>query len=338
MEYFLNDYSNFGDKSILEKMAELSGEINEGYSEGKYSKKVSDMISSICKADANVFFLSGGTQTNAIVIASQLKRFEAVIAATTGHINVHEAGSVENLGHKIVTVPSYEGKIKPEDIQNAVILHEDMHMVCPKMAYITQPTELGTMYSKSELAAIKKVCEKNNLLLFIDGARLAVALAKDKKITLKDYFDLTDMFYFGGTKCGLPLGEMLIIKNKDHAKDFRYFMKQYGALLAKGEFIAAMFKELLENDKYLTLASNSIKKSEVLVEFLKSKKIKFKYTPQTNQLFPILSNKQVQKLAKEVKFCIWESDGKNNTVIRLVTSFSTTDSEISNFINIFNKI
>lgn len=250
---------------------------------------------------------------------------------------MHEAGSVENLGHKVISVKSTEGKINAEDIQTVVNLHEDSHMVCPKMVYISQPTELGTLYTKSEILAIKKVCEKNNLLLFLDGARLAVALAKDKKITLKDYYNLTDMFYFGGTKCGLPLGEMLIIKNDNNAKDFKYYMKQYGALLAKGEFVSFLFNKLFENEKYLKFAENSIVQAKKLTDFLVSKKVKFQYKPETNQIFPILDNKLIEKLSKEIKFCKWETYDKKSSVIRLVTSFATTDSTISKFIEVFNN-
>ncbi len=339
MEYLLNDYTVFGDKDILTQVSNISNEINDGYYEGQYTKQINDVIKNLCNnKNINTFFLTAGTQTNALVLSALLKPYEAIISADTAHINFLEAGSIENLGHKIVALQSNNGKINANDIKICVDVHNDKHKVCPKVVYISQPTEVGTMYTENELLELRKVCDENNLQLYLDGARLCVALAKNKNLTLEKYANLIDTFYFGGTKNGLPLGEMVITKNTDFAKDFKFYMKQNGALLAKGEFISFMFLKLLENNKYETLANKSLKQASKLQTFLEDKKVKFKYPPETNQIFIVLKNDVVEKLSKSFKFTIWEKCNNNETVIRLVTSFATSDETINKFFEEFNNL
>lgn len=338
MEYLLNDYTVFGDSEILTQVSNKANEINDAYYEGKYTKEVNTLIRRICNNnELSTFFLTAGTQTNALCLSALLKPYEAIISADTAHINTLEAGSVENLGHKIIQLPSKEGKINVEDIKSCIKINNDKHRVKPKVVYISQPTELGTMYTESELKSLREVCNENNLLLFLDGARLCVALAKDENINLEKYSKYTDIFYFGGTKNGLPLGEMVISRNKEFSTDFRFYMKQNGALLAKGEFVSFMFLKLLENNKYLTLAKHSLVMAKKLQDYLESKNIKFSYTPQTNQLFIILNNNLITELSKNFKFTIWEEYNENETVIRLVTSFATKSETIENFIKELEK-
>lgn len=339
MEYLLNDYSVFGDKEILSSVANISDETIDGYYEGKYTKELNMIVNQLCNSnDINTFILTTGTQTNTLVLSSLLKPYEAIISATTAHINTLEAGSIENLGHKILSFPSDDGKLKVSDIEKCLATNNDKHRVRPKVVYISQPTEVGTMYSENELTSLRKICDENNLLLYLDGARLSVALVKDENLTLEKYSNLTDIFYFGGTKNGIPLGEMVITKNNEFAKDFKFFMKQNGSLLAKGEFVSFLFLKLLENNKYKNLANKSLTQANKLIEFLKNQNANFKYSPQTNQLFITLNKDEVEKLSETFKFTIWEKCDNNKIVIRLVTSFSTKDSTIENFKTAFNNL
>ncbi|HBQ43472.1 MAG TPA: threonine aldolase, partial [Lactobacillus acetotolerans] len=237
MYSFRNDYSEIAHKNILDALSKYASEQNVGYGLDSHSSNARKLIRKQIDRDidVDVRFLIGGTSCNKIVISHVLRPFEAVIAATTGHINVHEAGAIEASGHKVITVPSHNGKLLPADITKVVHEHVDEHMVVPKMVYISNATETGSIYTKAELTAISKVCHVHNLILYVDGARLGAALtAIGNDLTINDIAQLTDLFYIGGTKNGTLFGEALVIVNDDLKNNFRHSIKQNGGMLAKG--------------------------------------------------------------------------------------------------------
>ena len=334
MKYsFRNDYNQVGHPRIIETLLKNASVINVGYGEDTVTKEVEDLVKTKVEGDASIYLMVGGTHANKTVISKILRPYEAVISCESGHINVHETGAVEQTGHKILTVNKANGKLSKDDIDEVMRIHNEVHRVLPRLVYISDSTEIGTVYTKQELVELYTACKKYGLYLFLDGARLPIALtAKSNDLTLKDIYDYTDVFYLSGTKNGMPLGEMVVIKDQTINENFKYHIKNQGAMVSKSFTLAYMFKEYLKDDFYLELASNANKQAEYLRnEFIKLN-VNIKYLNDTNQIFIELDPKIVEALSKEYDFEVWESNS-NSTVIRLVTCFSTTLDGCNLFIN-----
>jgi threonine aldolase len=284
--------------------------------------------------DATIYFVSGGTQTNMLVIAALLQVHEAVISAKTGHIFAHETGAIEATGHRVITVGANDGKIKPADIEK--VLHDYSlrpHVVKPKLVYISNATEIGTIYHKSELERLSDVCKLRGLLLFLDGARLGHALtAENNDLTLKDIAKLTDMFYIGGTKNGALLGEAIVFNKPHLAPEFDYVLKQKGALLAKGRLLGIQFLELFKDDLYFDLAKHANKMAMKISDALKEKGYSFLTQSTTNQIFPILPKTLIDKLKQKYLFYEWAAVDETKVAIRLITSWATDETKVDELI------
>ncbi len=331
---FTNDYSEGAHPRILELLTKTCMEQNKGYGDDIHCNKARQYIKKhLGREDVDIHFLAGGTQTNLLVISAFLRPHQCVIAADSGHINVHETGAIEATGHKVVTAMGREGKLTPEAIIKVLEYHSDEHMVKPGMVYLSDSTELGTIYTKKELVAIRKLCIEKNLILFLDGARLGSALTcRENDMTLEDIAALTDVFYIGGTKNGALLGEALIICNKELKEDFRYLMKQRGAMLAKGFIIGIQFEALFEDHLYFELGSHANRMAEKIAASLTDLGFPF-YTPvSSNQLFPILPDKLIDQLSLEFEFLVQERRKDGTSVIRLVTSWATTEQSVERLI------
>lgn len=326
---FKNDYNIIAHNKILEAMIEYNKKTYVGYGLDELSEQAAKAITKYINKDVDVHFLVGGTSANKIVIAHALRPYEAVISVNTGHICVHETGAIEATGHKILTVEGVDGKITPCLIQQMVDIHVDEHMVLPKMVYITQATEIGTLYSKSELVDIYNTCKKNNLYLFLDGARLAVGLDKSD-ITLADLAQYTDVYYIGGTKNGALLGEAVVISNEDLKKNFRFSIKQNGGMYAKGYVTGIQFLELFKDGLYFELGHNSNVMADKLAAGLIDRGISLEYPNVTNQLFVRVNNELYDKLKEFVLFELW-ADKETEKVIRFVTNFNTNEEELQKF-------
>lgn len=340
MYSFMNDYSEGAHPRVLELLLSSNYEQNIGYGEDIHSERSKEYIRKLIKkTNADIHYIPGGTITNLIVISALLRPHQCVVSADTGHINVHETGAIEATGHKVVSVPTKEGKLTPQAIQTVLDYHSDEHMVQPKMVYISNSTELGTIYTKSELVAIADICMKNQLLLYLDGARIGTALmAKENDLTLEDIANLVDIFYIGGTKNGALLGEALVIC-KDYLKeDFRYLIKQRGALMAKGFVMGIQFEALFQDDLFFRLAGHANKMAERIARALKEKGYSFYVEPCTNQLFPILPYHTLEQLAKNFNFSIQEKINEDKTVIRLVTSWATSQDGVDSLIEFLSNI
>lgn len=337
MKYsFRNDYSEIGHPTILKKLLDKATVQNVGYGFDDVTKKLEKLVCNIVESKVHVVLASGGTQANLTIISKILAPYEAVISVDTGHINVHETGAVEGTGHKILTVPGENGKITSKSIREIVTLHEDCHMVLPRLVYFSNSTEIGTTYSKEELEDIYSTCKSLGLYVFIDGARISQALAASK-LTLKDIMDNSDVFYFGGTKNGLPYGEMIVIKNENIYENFYYHLKNRGAMLAKTYVVSLMFLELLKDDLYLKLAEHANQMSQKIKKDLIGIGVDICYPNLTNQLFIKLNKIEVNELANLYAFEIWEDFGEEQ-IIRLVTSWATPASVCAEFINDIKKM
>ena len=334
---FKNDYNKIAHKNILEAMLKYSNEPNIGYGLDIHSNNAKELIKKHLNNDnVDIHFVVGGTIANKIVIDSALRPYEAVISVNTGHICVHETGAIEHTGHKIITVNGKDGKILPEEIEYVVRTHTDEHMVYPKLVYITQSTEVGTLYTKEELINIYNTCKKYNLYLFLDGARLSVALDKSD-ITLSDLSKYTDVFYIGGTKIGAMLGEAIVINNDSLKPNFRYSIKQNGGMYSKGFVAGIQFEELFKDNLYFELGKNENYTAELLSKNLIKLGLKLEYECITNQIFVNVSNKLYEELKNIVLFELWE-DKIDSKVIRLVTSFDTTEKEVNEFIEVLKTL
>jgi threonine aldolase len=337
---FINDYSEGAHPRIFELMLQSNLEQNTGYGEDTHSDLAKQYIKKeIHRDDVDIHFIPGGTQTNLLVISSFLRPHQCVIAADTGHVNVHETGAIEATGHKVVTVPHQDGKLSPASIRKALESHSGEHMVQPKMVYLSNTTELGTIYTKAELIAIRELCIQENLLLFLDGARLASALTcSSNDLTMKDIADLVDVFYIGGTKNGALLGEALVICKQELREDFRYLIKQRGAMMAKGFVIGIQFEALFEKGLYYELGTHANRMAEKIARAFLDKGISF-YAPFcSNQIFPILSDEIVDKMAEKYGFQIQERVDEKHCAIRLVTSWASSQSNVDNMIEFIQEI
>ncbi|UXD67869.1 threonine aldolase family protein [Sphingobacterium faecium] len=335
MYNFKNDYSEGAHPNILTKLIETNLVQQLGYGEDEYGIEAKEVLKEKIKnPDATIHFLSCGTQTNLIVISFLLRVHEAVISAKTGHISANETGSIEATGHKVIAVETEDGKLRPSDIQNALKEYAlKPHVVKPRMVYISNSTEIGTIYTKSELEDLSSCCKTNNLLLYLDGARLGHALmAQNNDMILADIARLTDIFYIGGTKNGALLGEAVIFRTPELAFDFEYVLKQKGALLAKGRVLAIQFLELFKHDLYFDLAHHANMMALKIVDAVQSKGFSFLTNSMTNQIFPILPKDIIQKLSENYQFYIWKEIDDDHAAIRLITSWATDEKNVDAFI------
>jgi threonine aldolase len=323
------DYSEGAHPRILEKLAMTNYEQTEGYGEDNYCKEAIRLIKEKCdRQDIDVHFFVGGTQTNLTVISAALRPHQGVISAASGHINVHESGAIEATGHKVLTLSSSDGKLTDKQIQEAYdnhyndVTHE--HMVQPKLVYISNPTEIGSIYTKSELTAISETCRRNNLILYMDGARLGYALcAEGNDLDLPTISRLCDAFYIGGTKLGALFGEALVISNEALKPDFRYLIKQKGGLLAKGRLLGIQFIALFEDDLYFKMAKHANEMAELIKEACIKKGYPFLNLSTTNQQFPIIPDKVLEKLKENYGYSYWERVDEKHSAIRFCTSWAT---------------
>ncbi len=339
MYSFRNDYSEGAHPSILKAMSDENLNQKIGYGMDEICEQARSLIRKECNAEqADVHFLVGGTQANLTVIAAALRPYEAVIACESGHINVHETGSIEACGHKVCTAYAKDGKLTPVMIQKIVDFHADEHMVKPKMVYISNATELGTIYYKEELTALHKICKELDLYLFMDGARLGSALtAEGNDLTLADIAKLCDVFYIGGTKNGALFGEAVVINHEQIKKEFRYNIKQRGGMLAKGFLLGLQFKSLFENDLFYSLAKHANECAQRMVTVIKDTGFEFYADSPTNQLFPILPNSLADKISEKYAFQVHEKINDETSALRFVTSWACPDHIIDEFINDFKS-
>jgi threonine aldolase len=331
---FKNDYSEGAHEKILSALSCTNLNQEEGYGEDKYCREAIGLIrQKIKNPKADIHFVSGGTQANLIVISSILKPYESIIATATAHIAVHEAGAIESTGHKINTIETRSGKLNIKNIESVLNLHTDEHMVKPKAVFISNSTEIGSVYTKKELRDISKFCKKNKLYLYLDGARLGSALASEKNdLTICELAKLVDVFYIGGTKNGALLGEAIVIINDELKDNFRFYLKQNGALLAKGRILGVQFLELFKDNLFFDLAKDANRMASKLAKGIKKHRYKFLTEPVSNQIFPILPNLLIKKLSEQYEFYIWSKVDDNNSAIRLVTSWATTEESVDQFI------
>lgn len=332
------DYSEGAHPKVLEKLIQTNLEQTAGYGVDPYCQKAAGLIKEKCKRqDVDVHFLVGGTQTNTIVISAALRPHQGVISAYTGHINTHESGAIEAVGHKVLALPSTDGKLTACQIHTSYTEHiSDVnyeHTVQPKLVYISNPTEIGTIYSKEELFSISEICRKDGLLLYMDGARLGYALcAEDNDLDLPTITELCDAFYIGGTKIGALFGEALVICNNSLKKDFRYIIKQRGGMLAKGRLLGIQFLALFEEDLYFDMASHANKMAILIKEAFAKKGYSFLITSTTNQQFPIVPNTVLSKLKESFEYSFWQKIDDNHSAVRFCTSWATELSDVQKLI------
>ncbi|MFM9278572.1 threonine aldolase family protein [Paenibacillus jiagnxiensis] len=338
------DYTEGAHERILKRLLETNDEQTSGYGTDPHCELARTYIKKACDTEhADVHFLVGGTQTNTTVIASILRPHQGVIAATSGHIAVHETGAIEATGHKVLTLPSADGKIRAEQVKDLVEAHWNdathEHMVQPGMVYISQPTENGTIYSKSELEALSRLCRESGLPLFIDGARLGYALAaEDNDLSLADIARLCDVFYIGGTKIGAMMGEAVIIVNEALKKDFRYHIKQKGGLLAKGRMLGIQFETLFEDGLYFEISKHAVDMAVLLRDALTEQGISFQYHSTTNQQFPVLPDKLLEELKENYSFSFWEKADEMHSAVRFCTSWATKRENIEMLIEDIKRL
>lgn len=332
---FLDDYSEGCHPVILDALTNTNMVQQTAYGEDEYSDQAKVLLQEMLGiGNPAIYFVAGGTLANIIIISSCLKSHEAVIAAGSGHIVVRETGAIEATGHKIITVPSTDGKLTPDDIQSALDNNAHFpHMAKPRLVYLSNASELGTLYTKAELTALSNTCKKSGLLLFVDGARLGAALAADKNdLTLKDIAELTDVFWIGGTKAGALLGEAIVIGNEALAEDFSFHIKQRGALLAKGRLLGIQFLQLFKNDLFFDLTKHAHEMAKKLSSGIAGAGYRFAAATETNQIFPILPDSVIEHLNRKFDFYVWQKYDAENSIIRLVTSWATEEKQIDAFL------
>ncbi|MEG1502872.1 MAG: low specificity L-threonine aldolase [Enterococcus sp.] len=331
---FESDYLEGAHEKILQRMLETNEEKLTGYGHDKYSASAVDKIRQACLCpEAEIYFISGGTLTNALVIASMLKKYEGVLAAETAHIATHETGAIEYSGHKVLTLPQKQGKITADQIRDYLTTfwadanHE--FMVFPGMVYLSHPTEYGTLYTKDELKNISEVCRQYQIPLFLDGARLGYGLASpETDVTLPMIAEYCDVFYIGGTKVGAFLGEAIVFTKNNRPEYFLAHMKQQGALLAKGRLLGLQFDTLFTDQLYFEISQHAIAMAMRLKKGLQEKHYRFYLDSPTNQQFIVVQNEQLEILKKSVAFGFWEQFDESHSVIRFATSWATKESEI----------
>ena len=340
--HFETDYMAGTHQEILERLVETNFEETVGYGCDEYTEKAVELIKkAVGKDNARVYFLVGGTQTNSTVIDGLLSRHEGVLSAESGHINVHESGAIEACGHKVLTLPQYEGKVKAEDVEKYLsnFYADDtyLHMVAPGMLYISFPTEYGTIYSKKELQDIHSVCKKWDIPLYIDGARLGYGLAAEgNDVSLQDIANLCDVFYIGGTKLGALFGEAVVVCNDSLLKNFFPLIKQHGALLAKGRLLGLQFECLFSNNLYERVSRHAVDMAMKIKQAFIAKGYNPVVNSNTNQQFFLLPNDFMDKLSEDVGFELWGPRGEKETKVRFVTSWSTKEEDVDLLIKRLN--
>lgn len=329
-----SDYMEGCHPNILEKLAEINFEKNAGYGTDGYSKSAKEKILKACGLEnGDVYFISGGTQANMTIISSILKPYESVVAVESGHISTHEAGAIEATGHKVSTISGVDGKMEAKNLSKFLKDFNDdennEHTVFPKLVYISMPTEFGTIYSKRELEEIYNVCQKYNVYLMVDGARLGYGLVCDEcDMDISFLANSCDIFYIGGTKVGALFGEAIVMKEKDFIPHFKTMIKQRGALLAKGWLLGLQFDVLFSDNLYFKIAENAIDKAKKLKKIFIEKGYKLYINSPTNQIFVIIENEKIKKLRENVSFSFWEKYDGKSSIVRFVTSWATKDEEI----------
>lgn len=335
MIHFDSDYMAGAHPEILEALVRTNLEHTAGYGNDPYTEEAKSLIrKAVGVKDAQVFFLVGGTQTNATVIDGILARHEGVVATDSGHIAVHESGAIEASGHKVLTLPHHEGKLRAEEVERYI---EDFysdetypHMVAPGMVYISQPTEYGTIYSLAELEALGAVCRKHAIPLYIDGARLGYGLkAEGADFTLKDVARIADVFYIGGTKVGALFGEAVVVTNPKLLRNLFPLVKQHGALLAKGRLLGLQFGVLFRDGLYERIGEKAVKHAITIRESFRKAGYEVVIESPTNQQFLRLPNEVIDRLRQDMSFDYWGSRGEKESIVRFVTSWATTDEDIS---------
>lgn len=341
MIMFQNDYVEGAHPEVLKKLVETNMEQSVGYGEDPYCEEAREAIrKTIGREDSDVHFLVGGTQTNLTVIAAALRPHQGAVCAHTGHINVHETGSVEACGHKVISLPGLDGKITAEQVKENYENHwadgAHEHMVQPKLVYISHPTELGTLYTKQELADLRRVCDECGLYLFLDGARLAYGLAAEgTDVTIQDIAALTDAFYIGGTKVGALFGECVVINHDALKEDFRYLIKQKGGMLAKGRLLGLQFLAMFEKDLYMEMGRHADGLAMKLKKGLQEKGYQFYIDSISNQQFVIVEDTKLQELEKEFVFNHETRYDSSHTVIRICTSWATKEENVEKLLAAF---
>lgn len=339
MLHFDTDYMEGAHPALMQKLMETNLEQTPGYGSDEYSRKAKDLIREACgDPELDVHFLVGGTQTNSTVIDGILSHHEGVLAAETGHINVHESGAIESCGHKVLTLPSHAGKVEAGEVKawidNFYADETYEHMVAPGMLYISYPTEYGTIYSRKELEDIHEVCRNAGIPLFIDGARLGYGLASDAAdLTLEEFAQLCDVFYIGGTKVGALFGEC-VVAHKGILNHFFPLIKQHGALLAKGRLLGIQFGTLFTDRLYLQIARHAVKMAMILKEGFIAKGIKPFIDSPTNQQFFTLPNEVMDRLAEHATFEVWGTRGEKETNVRFVTSWATKEENVRKLVEL----
>ncbi|MBK5721246.1 threonine aldolase [Dysgonomonas sp. Marseille-P4677] len=329
---FANDYSEGCHPSILEALTQSNLIQQDGYGDDEYTRNATSIIRQLTQSDADVHLIAGGTLTNLVVLASILRPFESVVAAQTGHIFANETGAIEATGHKVEAATTSDGKLRPQDIVPFLNKARGHHVVRTRAVYISNSTELGTIYSKKELTDLHIFCKANNLILFMDGARLPMALAAPSNdLTIADIAALTDVFYIGGTKCGALLGEAVVITNPELKKDFKYHLKQRGALTAKGRTMGIQFDQLLRNNLIFDLANHANRMAAKLSAIFKSKGFPLLIESDTNQVFPILPNTLVKKMQEDYGCLIWNVIDEKHSAVRFITSWATPEEVVDRF-------
>ncbi|BBF41775.1 low-specificity L-threonine aldolase [Lachnospiraceae bacterium KM106-2] len=332
------DYSEGAHEKIMEQLLATNMEQTEGYGLDPHCENARKLIKKACNDDTlDVHFLVGGTQTNLIVIAAALRPHQGVLGAESAHVNVHETGAIESCGHKVLTLPSDDGKITADQVETYYNDHYSTdgreHIVQPKMVYISQPTELGTLYTKAELTAISEVCRKHNLILFVDGARLGYGLtAKGNDVTMEDLAALSDVFYIGGTKVGALFGEAVVIRSEALKEDFRYIIKQKGAMLAKGRLLGIQFETLFTDDLYTKISAHANEMADLLRDAFTKAGFDYLVPNTTNQLFPILPDRALAKLESKYSFAYQERVDATHSAVRFCTSWATKEEDVKTLI------
>lgn len=341
---FDSDYMAGAHPEVLEALVRTNMELTVGYGNDPYTLQAKELVrKAIGNDNAEVMFLVGGTQTNATAIDGILARHEGVLAAESGHIAVHESGAIEASGHKVLTLPHHDGKVKAEDVESFITeFYADetyQHMVAPGMLYISQPTEYGTIYSLDELKQLSEVCHTHEIPLYIDGARLGYALgSSEADFTLEDIARLADVFYIGGTKMGTLFGEALVVTNRSLLKNLFPLIKQHGALLAKGRLLGLQFGAMFSDGLYERLGRHATSLALRLKDIFRKAGYKIMIDSPTNQQFVQLPNSVIDRLRENASFDYWGPRGKEQSIVRFVTSWATTESDIDELERLINEL
>ena len=344
MILFQCDYHEGAHPKIMERLFSTNLEQTVGYGEDVYCAQAAAKIRKACgNEELAVHFLVGGTQTNVTVIDAALRSHQGVICAVSGHINVHETGAVESCGHKVLARPGKDGKLTAKQVEETFLAHinDDSfeHMVQPKLVYISNPTELGTVYTRQELGSLSNICHKYGLYLFLDGARLGYGLASEENdLTLAQIAALCDAFYIGGTKIGALFGEAVVIGNTEMARDFRYFIKQKGGMLAKGRLLGLQFDTLFTDNLYEEISAHAIAMADKLRAAFDKKGYSYLVSNRTNQIFPIIPDKELAILGKEFGYCYQERIDETHSAVRFCTSWATKEENVDALIRAIQRL